>query len=318
MLPIETLKAFDEQEFQHSREYLKHALAPVIGAELLEDSRDGKWLMNPATLATYNTYLVGQPDPGLGMVSIMLDRKTADPAYGRAGATWMVLHDPFMNKVWLIPWVEFYMCVRGITGGTQHQTLMMHVCTYADTIEVMLSTDWAADIRLASLVVELSKGEFLRWREYCGYPPYFRPKEGSALNEVAPQTPPEGQPGVAITGRGATVDTQVSDSLQSDLDRIHHSVGVEAIMVEDLNQKCGLGDGGPGRGLSKTIIATNETGWTNLCKLMAAADRDHRAGVPRIDEKMLLANSEGLDVLSGFCGRAAPASLHIDVPFPPL
>ena len=65
------LDNFNEQETLLSRQYLAEAIEGVLKTKLkLADDRRG--LVNPLSGATYDTALVGKPDPQLGMVRVRL------------------------------------------------------------------------------------------------------------------------------------------------------------------------------------------------------------------------------------------------------
>jgi hypothetical protein len=81
-------------------------------------------------------------------------------------------------------------------------------------------------------------------------------------------------------------------------------LGCEVYLVDDINTKYQrVQPDGTMRDARfehhTTVLAMNQTGWANLCKLLTAAYRDHFFYVPRIDHKMLLEHSDGLFILSG-------------------
>jgi hypothetical protein len=298
-----------------SREYLKGALTPVVGAKL-DDAGNGSWLVNASSGKTYNTYLVGKPDPQLGMVRVTLSASTADPLYGKAGATWLVLHNPHLNKVWIVAWSELMRWAVEVNKNPQYQSALMKVRVESNTTQVLVNLDWAATVKLVKSSVDLHKGEFLTWRDrklavkenFChlhNHSTYSLLDGISTIDDIADQAVLNGQPGIALTDHG-NVFGALKHWAACKERGIKSVTGCEIYLVDDVAKKYEH-DGALKRWeYHQTVLAMNQTGWRNLSKLLTAAGRDHFHYVPRIDHDMLLKHSEGLIVLSGcFKGMVA-------------
>ena len=309
------LEAFSEQEFKLSREYLKGALAAPLGAKLV-DSDDGKWLVNASSGSTYNTYLIGKPDPQLGMVRVVIDHSTLTPMHGKAGASWLVLHNPHLNKAWVISWANFLRWVGEVSKNPQYQSALMRLRSEGTNLHILLNLDWAARVGLIRSALDLPKGEFLQWRDgklaakedFChlhNHSTYSLLDGVSTIDDIADQAVLNGQPGIALTDHGNVFGAR--KHWDACMERgIRPVSGIEMYMVDDVTQN--YSHNGTLRRFEyhQTILAMNETGWKNLSKLITIGGRDHFLYVPRIDHKLLLENSEGLIVLSGcFKGMVA-------------
>ena len=159
-----TRKWLAERDVRLSREYLKVALSEIVG-DKLDDSGDGKWLVNRQSNVTYNTYLLPGPDPEMEMTPIVFDPRTGDPNFGKSGATWFVLYEPFANIVRLLPWTKFTKYVREVNGLPCHQNGIMWVRMYGSSFEVCMNLPRADRAGLFTSARDLPRGEFLAWRD---------------------------------------------------------------------------------------------------------------------------------------------------------
>ena len=311
------LQDYDAREARMSRDYLKGALAGHVGGKL-DDDANGIWLVNPASKATYNLCLVQPPDHQLGMVRLSLDRRTGDPIHGKAGSAWLALHEPVSNRVWLMPWQELLRWSREIARSpNSYPAGSIRVHGDGDGVHLSLNPDWAASVKLVRKVVTLKQGEFSRFRDrrlatkedFCHLHVHstFSLLDGaSTIEGIAETAMLNGQPGIALTDHGYMFGAFKHWAACRERG-LKPLVGVEAYIVDNVNQHYVAGDGRDRRfEYHQTIIAMNQEGWENLCRLMTAACRDHFHYVPRIDHRMLFEHNAGLIVLSGcFKGMVA-------------
>ncbi len=152
-----------------SRLYLADSLPEVTKAKLVPHA-NGAWLTNTINNTNYNTYLIAPPHPQTGMVRLLMS-KAGDPLCGRGVAlasegtlSWLVLHDPTQNKVYLIPWANFVAAINALCQNPQAYNGMMNVSTEGDYIQVMIHLDWAVGSRIIRHVAGL-KGSYLQYRE---------------------------------------------------------------------------------------------------------------------------------------------------------
>jgi DNA polymerase-3 subunit alpha len=230
--------------------------------------------------------------------------------------SWLVLHDPTQNKVYLISWAKFVESINTLCRNPQAFNGMMNVSTEGDWIQVMIHLDWAVGSKIIRHVAGL-KGSYLQHREkklvqketYChlhGHSEMSLLDGACAIEGLARRALLNGQPGIALTDHG-NVFGAYKHWQACEEQGVKALMGVEAYMVDDVNKRYKTIDGKDRRfEHHQTLIAMNQTGWENLCKLMTIAGRDHYYYVPRIDHKLLFEHNEGIICLSGcFKGMAA-------------
>jgi len=300
-------------EVMLSRKYLADNLSAFTNRKL-DLQPDGVWLCNPASNATHNTCLIAKPDAQLGMVRIVLG-KDASPQFGRKGAHWLVLHEPIANKVWMIAWEDFVFRTRESAASAGMQFIKV-VPQPAGGFHVLLNLDWAVASHTARRVEQI-KSSYLKFREnklatpeqfvhLHNHSTYSLLDGASSIEGIADTAIANGQSAIALTDHGYMFSAYKhwAACVKRGIKPI---MGVEAYVVDDVAKKYVNDEGVTKRWeFHQTLIAMNQEGWENLCKLMTAACRDNVYYVPRIDHQMLLQNNAGIICLTGcFKGMAA-------------
>lgn len=307
------------EEFTLSREYLQEALEPVVKAKLTRHA-NGVWLVNPISKAIYVTYLISPPHPQTGMVRIEMDCE-GYPYCGRVSEsnetpTWLVLHEPRLNKVWMIPWGHLRSTIAALLANPESCGGMMNLVRETTKVMAVVHLDWAVGTRLVRATATL-KPDYITWREkklvvqenfvnLHGHSEMSLLDGACAIDGVAKRAMLNGQPGIALTDHGNLFGAYKHWKACKELG-IKGLMGVEAYVVDDLSQRYTTIDGIQRRfEYHQTLIAMNAQGWENLCKLMTLAARDHYYYVPRIDHNTLFQHNAGIICLSGcFKGPAA-------------
>lgn len=202
----------------------------------------------------------------------------------------------------------------------QGQT-MIRVLPQEGGFDILINLDWAVSINLARLHGSL-KGSYIKWREkklatpenfvhLHNHSTYSLLDGASSIDRIAEMAVVNGQPAIALTDHGYMFGAYKHWAACKKRG-IKGLMGVEAYLVDDVNKKYVAEDGSARRWeYHQTLIAQNQTGWENLCKLMTIACRDHFHYVPRIDHKLLFQHKEGIICLTGcFKGMAAHYLQH--------
>jgi len=299
-------------EIELSRAYLADALSEVVAAKLYAN---GPWLKNTASGMDYCTYLLAPAHPQTGMVKLLFDCH-GNPYGGRGNATW-VLHDPMQNKVFFISWAHFAEACTRLKSHPQAYSGMLTLSPEgSDHMRMMVHLDWAIGNRFIHDVGQL-KGSYLEYREkklarkedFChlhGHSEMSLLDGACAIEGLAKRAMLNGQPGIALTDHGNMFGAYKHWQACKEYG-VKGLIGVETYLVDDVSKRYQDANGRDRRfEHHQTLIAMNQTGWENLCKLVTVAARDHYYYVPRIDHKMLFEHNKGIICLSGcFKGMAA-------------
>ena len=293
---------FNAAEAKLARAFLEKPLKTLCRLETKEHA-NGAWLTNERG-TTYAILLLEPPHPqtGLSRLRFTID---GNPLFSIKGADWMVLFEPWADRFHMVAYEEFRSRMQGKVNPEY-----MSVWQEDAGPVVTMHLDWAKGSKLIKKTQDLKKGSFLAYREEQLREPErfvhlhnhstFSLLDGASTVEgIARRAYLNGQPGIALTDHGNCFGAYKHWEACTERG-IKPIMGCEIYLVDDVNKKY-TDDSGTIRRFEHhlTLIASDQTGWANLSKMMTRGSRDHYYYVPRIDYAMLREFNAGIICLTG-------------------
>lgn len=284
-------------------------LTPVISGMIGEKVEvNGTVLSNPAT--GLSCAVAVSEISSDGSISIYKSTETGLILNTSQTTNWIAIFEPTDSRVSLILWDEFIYATNNVQAAITTSLSQDNAWQ-----QFQINMSWANN-RLVKKQETIDK-KFSMYRkmkcavkeDFCHlhvHSQYSFLDGVSTPEGIVQAAVANGQPGIALTDHGYMHGLYKFYKAARKAE-ITPVMGVELYCVDDVNHKYIDGYGNTRRfEYHITVLAMNNEGWFNLCKLCSTANRDHLYYAPRVDHKMLMENNAGLIILSGcFKGTVA-------------
>ena len=302
-------KTLNENEMAFGRKFATAALATIGVSAIDINPTPGGRLVNPKSSSTY----LPIPCPTVDGRLTFFMSVGGLPYFCDGTPDWLLAIDVVKSEVLMIPWKQLQ---QEILKVKEKPHAGLWLVEHAGYTSVGIHVEWAQTVGLIKRVIsgKIGKHKFGNARavematddqfvHLHAHSMYSLLDGASTIEGMVEKAALNGQRACALTDHGHMFGCwkfyQTAKAWG-----IKPLLGCEVYLVDDINTKYQrFQPDGTMRDARfehhTTVLAMNQTGWANLCRLLTAAYRDHFFYVPRIDHKMLLENSDGLFILSG-------------------
>ncbi len=317
------LTDFDTKDHELAREYVLKYLPDALGIKL-EEQPDSSLLVNTTSGSTYYPYPMRVDDAGYFIAFLddnqllVSNRNVKTKAPKRP--TFLVGLDPKTSEAFLIGVEKFDTCLKAIRA-TPFSIAGMNIIPHAVGEYVTFTRECAVQnflVKLKVLAKEVKGFAVYRMKKLAvkeqfvhlhNHSEYSFLDGVSNVGAIARQAYFNGQPGIALTDHGNMHGTYKFWNACNEWG-VKPILGMEAYVVDDVGVRYKNVHGANiNFNYHQTLLAMNQEGYENLCKLLTIGGRDHFYHVARIDHRMLFEHHAGLIVLSG-CFKG-PVAWHL-------
>lgn len=305
---------YSVEDWKAALTYVSERTKKLVDTKLVRPS-DQPYLINEATAVKYGVMVGEVQQDGCLIIPFQGEQILHNPA----GLTWIIILEAKTSEAIMVPLQHLIAAVNDPANVSVIVSAVNQGIKYT-----RINFAWLK-VRLAKKAAVLGKDPspmsrdctFMAFRrrtmgtseEFCHLHVHsmYSFLDGVSTPEGIVQRAIEnGQPGIALTdhGYGFALFKFYKAAREA---KIHPVLGIEFYVCDDIRQKYKDGAGNDRRfEYHLTVLAMNNVGWQNLCRLASLACEVGYYYVPRIDWRMLQEHNEGLIVLSG-CFKGAVA-----------